>query len=268
MPKERQNKTRYKLLLEYDGSRYSGWQIQQNNPTVQGKIAEAVISVVGKIRFDLQGAGRTDRGVHALGQVAHLELPGHMDPQKLHYALNDTLPKDINILKITRASDTFHARKDAIARSYIYQIAKRRSAFGKNYAWWIKDTLAVAKMAELCAGLQGVHDFSSFSEKEESGPSPKINLEELLIEETGSLILLRYRARYFLWKMVRRLTGVIAEVGRGKLTVAEALRFLEAASPKPAELTAPPAGLFLEKVYYDKPEPEKEIKPALLTALD
>jgi tRNA pseudouridine38-40 synthase len=268
MPEKTHDLTRYKLLIEYDGSRYSGWQIQQNNPTVQGKIAEAVIAIIGKVRFDLQGAGRTDRGVHALGQVAHLEIPRSTDPKILQYKLNDSLPKDINILQVTRASNSFHARKDAIARSYLYQVSRRRSAFGKNYAWWVKDTLSVERMAEFCAGLKGVHDFSSFSEKDEAGVSPKLLLEELAIEENGMLILLHFRARYFLWKMVRRLTGVIVEVGRGKLSVSEALSYLEKRSGKPAELTAPPAGLFLEKVYYNDAGEEQGIKPALFTAME
>lgn len=259
---------KYKLLVEYDGSRYSGWQIQQNNPTIQGKIAEAVIANLGRVRFDLQGAGRTDRGVHALGQVAHLDIPSSFDPSVLQFKLNDNLPKDINILQVAKVSENFHARKDATARSYVYQISRRRSAFGKNYAWWVKDQLSFDRMAEVCAGLRGVHDFSSFSEKDESGINPKLNLEVARVEENGALLLLHFRSRYFLWKMVRRLTGVIVEAGRGKLSVSEALSYLEKRSGKPAELTAPPAGLFLEKVYYDKVEEEGGVKPALLTAME
>ena len=259
---------RYKLLIEYDGSRYSGWQIQQNQLTIQGRLAEALLNNFSKIRFDLQGAGRTDRGVHALGQVAHLELSASVDPEVLQFKLNDSLPKDINILKISKASTNFHARKDAVGRSYVYQIAKRRTAFGKNFSWWVKDNLSVEKMNSVCAGLTGLHDFSSFCEKDETGTGTKLNLEVLEIRETGSLIIIRFKARYFLWKMVRRLTGVIVEVGRGKLSSAEALSFLERNSPKPAELTAPPSGLFLEKVYYDIEEEGLNIQPALFTALD
>ncbi len=259
---------RYKLLIEYDGSRYSGWQIQQNQLTIQGRIAEALLNNFSKIRFDLQGAGRTDRGVHALGQVAHLELSASVDPEILQFKLNDSLPKDINILRVTKASNNFHARKDAVGRSYIYQIAKRRTAFGKSFAWWVKDSLSVDKMNVACAGLKGFHDFSSFCEKDDSGTGTKLNLEILEIRETGSLIIIRFKARYFLWKMVRRLTGVLVEVGRGKLSTAEATGYLERPSGKPAELTAPPSGLFLEKVYYDIEEESTGIQPALFAALD
>ncbi len=259
---------KYKLLVEYDGTRYSGWQVQKDQITVQGKIANAVREIAPNMKFDLQGAGRTDRGVHALGQVAHLDINQSIDCEKLKFKLNDELPKDVNIIYVEKASPNFHARKDAIARSYVYQISKRRLAFAKNYSWWVKDNLSVDRMRDVCELYKGVHDFASFSEKEKDGPSTKLKLDVMNIQETESLILLRFKSRYFLWKMVRRLTGIIVEAGRRKVSLDEAAKFLERPSPKIAELTAPPSGLFLENVYYSGVEEGEGITPPLLTATE
>ncbi len=257
---------RYKLLLEYDGGRYSGWQIQKDQPTVQGKIAQAILDNYPKMRFDLQGAGRTDRGVHALGQVAHLDMPQNLDSYKLLLKLNDCLPKDINVLDVSKVPVTFHARKDAVSRSYLYQIAKRRTAFGKSYSWWIKDELSIDKMKETCVLFSGTHNFDSFYEQDEKGISTTIKLEPIELIETETLIVLRFQAQYFLWKMVRRLTGVIAEVGRGKMQFDEVRKFLNARNQKPAELTAPPAGLFLEKICYENNQGKDVTEPAIFKA--
>ncbi len=257
---------RYKLLIEYEGSRYSGWQIQKDRATVQGKIVQAILDNFPKIRFELQGAGRTDRGVHALGQAAHLEIPHNVEPFKLLLKLNDCLPKDINILEASKAPANFHARNNAVSRSYLYQIAKRRTAFGKSYSWWIKDELSIDKMKETCSILEGTHNFDSFYEQDEKGISTTLKLEPIELIETDTLIVLRFQARYFLWKMVRRLTGVIAEVGRGKMQFDDVRKCLTGNKQKPAELTAPPAGLFLEKVYYEDSQEHYVAEPAIFKA--
>ena len=139
---------RFRLTVEYAGTRYSGWQVQQNARTVQGVLMEAVERAVGSRAFDLQGAGRTDAGVHALGQVAHLDVSTSLAPELLRRAINDVLPHDVNVLRLDPARHTFHARHDAVARSYLYHVARRRTAFYKPFVWWVKDDLDLDRMRE------------------------------------------------------------------------------------------------------------------------
>src|SRR5688500_8616075 len=154
----------YKLTIEYEGTRYSGWQAQGNTQkTVQGHLLRAARDVLGEV--DLGGAGRTDAGVHAAAQVAHLRVHKAIDPLQLTRKINDLLPHDIHILDAVRARDTFRARHDAISRVYLYQISTRRSAFAKPFVWWIKDRLDFEAMRAAAAAAAGRHDFSAFSDK-------------------------------------------------------------------------------------------------------
>src|SRR6185295_8783110 len=154
----------YKLTIEYEGTRYSGWQAQGNTQkTIQGNIIRAATQVLGEV--DLGGAGRTDAGVHASGQVAHLRARKPVDPLVLTRKMNDLLPHDITILRTERANDRFHARHDAISRVYVYQIATRRTAFAKSFVWWIKDRLDMQAMIRAAAAIDGRHDFSAFTDK-------------------------------------------------------------------------------------------------------
>ena len=137
---------RFKLTLEYEGTRYRGWQVQKNARTVAGEIEEAVRRLSGRKDFELYGSGRTDAGVHALAQVAHLDLNTSLDPERLRFALNDELPADINLLAAERVGRRFHARHDAVMRSYLYQVSRRRSALAKPFVWWVKDTLDAKSM--------------------------------------------------------------------------------------------------------------------------
>ncbi|MGH2569091.1 MAG: tRNA pseudouridine(38-40) synthase TruA, partial [Bacteroidota bacterium] len=127
---------RFKLTLEYEGTRYSGWQIQKNARTVQGEFVQAIHKVFRTNEFEFHGSGRTDAGVHALMQVAHLDVKTVLAPEIIRMKLNDELPADINILEIEKAAPTFHARHDAVARRYLYQVSRRRTAFGKRFVWW------------------------------------------------------------------------------------------------------------------------------------
>ena len=138
---------RFKLTIEYAGTRYSGWQIQKNARTVQGEIDRAVRTVTGRKDFELYGSGRTDAGVHALAQVAHLDVSTSLPPDTLRRRVNDELPSDINILSAVVVPHRFHARHDAVSRRYVYQIARRRTAFAKAYVWWVKDALDVGAHA-------------------------------------------------------------------------------------------------------------------------
>jgi tRNA pseudouridine38-40 synthase len=242
---------RFKLTLEYAGTRYSGWQVQTNARTVQGEIERAIAAVTGAREFELYGSGRTDAGVHALAQVAHLDLTTSMPPGALMRRINDELPADINILRIEKVRHTFHARHSARARSYVYQVARRRTAFAKPFVWWVKEDLDLPRMRGVAERLVGFHDFRSFSDDDPKQKSTSVQLSVLEINELGALILFRVEGSHFIWKMVRRLVGVIVEVGRGGLTSDEAVAMLSSDSDLPARLTAPASGLFLEWVRYE-----------------
>jgi tRNA pseudouridine38-40 synthase len=246
---------RFKLTIEYAGTRYSGWQIQKNAKTVQGEIDRAVRTVTGRKDFELYGSGRTDAGVHALGQVAHLDVSTNLPPESLRRRLNDELPADINILAATQVPHRFHARHHAVARRYLYQIARRRTAFAKAYVWWVKEPLDVDRMREAARAFVGMRDFRSFAaagtqEEGEPPPSTLVLVDHLAIMEEGDLLLVSIQGSHFLWKMVRRIVGVLVEIGRGGLTTDAAAGFLRDPSAVPARLTAPASGLFLSRVYY------------------
>jgi len=254
---------RFKVSIEYDGTRYSGWQIQKNARTVAGELSSAIGKVLDSTEFELYGAGRTDAGVHALCQVAHLEAKTMLAPEILRRKINDELPADVNILEIEKASPKFHARHDAIARSYLYQISRRRTAFGKKMVWWIKDQLDVNKMKATADLYVGMKDFQSFTADDPEEKSTKVHIEKIEIREHGDLILIRFLGSHFLWKMIRQIVGVIAEVGRGKLTVEQARSFLVRRSDQPATLTTPPSGLFLERIYYPQDNKLEGLEPVL-----
>src|SRR6184192_2784788 len=139
---------RFKLTIEYAGTRYSGWQIQKNARTVQGELDRAVKTVTARKDFELYGSGRTDAGVHATAQIAHLDVSTAVLAETLRRRLNDELPADVNILAIRQVPHRFHARHDAVARRYLYQIARRRTAFAKPYVWWVKEPLDAERMRE------------------------------------------------------------------------------------------------------------------------
>jgi tRNA pseudouridine38-40 synthase len=253
----------WKLEIEYEGTRYRGWQIQHNSKTVQGELLNAAREMF-ESRVEIGGSGRTDAGVHAVRQIAHLKAPdlkANITPRQIQYAFNDLLPHDINILKVTNAPDNFDARRHAVARYYLYQISPRRTAFAKNFVWWIKDTLNVAEMKEAAEMLVGRHDFQSFTEiDEDKKQSTVVVVEKSEIFTDGDLICYRIGASHFTWKMVRRITGSLAEIGRGNISVEDFRRQLKFYTNAPAKTTAPPSGLFLEKVLYRGDAPPAENK--------
>lgn len=252
---------RYKLIIEYDGTRYGGWQVQKNATTVQGALLRAGGELFGE-KVDVQGAGRTDAGVHALAQAAHLAAPKALPLPQLVQELNDRLPHDIHILSAEKAHPRFHARHDATGRSYIYQYSRRRTAFAKKYVWWIRDELNVKAMQNAARCLEGMHDFTSFSDKAVDEGKTRVLVEQVLVTEAGPLILLRIRASHFLWKMVRRIAGTLAEAGRGNLSFDDVKGLLENPSNAPSRWTAPPSGLFLEQVLYQGDRWNKDLIPA------
>lgn len=250
-PKPTKDFSRFKLFIEYEGTRYSGWQKQENAKTIQGTLIKAAKEVFGNNFVDIQGSGRTDGGVHAICQVAHLDAKTVLAPEIIRMKLNDLLPYDINILEVKKTSSNFHGRHDAKSRSYLYQVAKRRTAFGKNYVWWVKDKLDFKKMESASKHFVGLNDFSSFSDDDPKEKSTKVLIDNVQLKEDGELILIRIIGSHFIWKMVRRIVGVLVEVGRGNKTENDILNYLNNKSNEPAKYTAPPSGLFLEKVIYE-----------------
>lgn len=241
---------RFKITLEYDGTRYSGWQMQKGGRSVQGEILDACRELFDSEIIELFGAGRTDGGVHALGQVAHLDVRTELSLLKIKYGINDRLPPDICILNVETADGTFHARHDAVARSYIYQVSRRRTALSKKFVWWIKDPLSSGAMNEAAVKFAGLMDFRNFTDESGEQGSTKTRIIHSGVTDFGDIILFHVVGSHFLWKQVRRMTGVIVEAGRGKLSPSEIPGFFKGKTDIPAKLTAPPSGLFLEKVYY------------------
>ncbi len=255
---------RFKLTIEYAGTKYSGWQKQKNARTVQGEIERAIGAAIRDKTFEFMGSGRTDAGVHALRQVAHLDLRKTLPAETLRRGINDELPADIHVLAVDSVPHRFHARHGAVARSYLYQIARRRSAFAKPFVWWVKEPLDLERMTQAAARFNGMHDFQAFSDDDPDEKSTDVLVEDVTVGEDGDLILVRVGGSHFIWKMVRRMVGVLVEVGKGQLdpTMSPtcygagppsrgALRRTGTELPTPASLTAPASGLFLERVFYD-----------------
>lgn len=252
----------WRLELEYEGTRYAGWQAQPHARTVQGELMKAAEQFLGG-RVEVGGSGRTDAGVHALRQVAHLKSkPAGRPPDltQLKTGLNKLLPYDVNILRVVTARPSFHARHDAVSRSYVYQLATRRTAFGKPFVWWVRDRLDVKSMQAACGFIEGRHDFSSFCESPAQQRSTLVEVERAELSADGGLVLFRIGASHFLWKMVRRLVGALVEVGRGNLSAEEFGRLFERYSNAPAAWTAPPSGLFLERVLYEGDPPHGPLR--------
>lgn len=241
---------RFKLSIEYEGTRYSGWQVQKNARTVQGELIGAIKKVFSTEDFDFQGAGRTDSGVHALCQIAHLDIKTKLLVDKIKFALNDNLPADINILSVEKADKNFHARKDAKYRSYIYIISQRRSAFAKKFVWWIKDKLDFELMNTASQHFIGLKDYKSFAEIDQEEKSTLVKIINVELKQENPLILIRIVGSHFLWKMARRMVGVLVEIGRGNFEIKDLNELFIEKSELPTKFTAPPSGLYLENVYY------------------
>jgi tRNA pseudouridine38-40 synthase len=252
----------WKLTLEYKGTRYQGWQEQANGRTVQGELREAAEAYLGE-KIDLGGSGRTDAGVHALAQVAHLRATKKHPPDQIHYALNGRLPADIHISRVEPSPEKFHARHSALSRYYLYQVSTRRTAFAKDYVWWVK-TSPDLRLMEGCAQLlQGRHDFWSFAERPDEQGSTIVLVEEIRLLRVEDLILIRVGASHFLWKMVRRIVGILLQAGIGKIDLSQVKNFLESQSKEVGQWTAPASGLFLEKVTYQSESRPTVLRPAV-----
>lgn len=253
---------RYKLVMEYEGTRYSGWQLQKGARTVQGSLITAARDAFGRVG-EVMGSGRTDAGVHALRQVVHIDLEENISIDRLGYGLNDNLPHDINIIGVEPAKDRFHARHDAVARSYVYQISTRRTAFGKPFVWWVRDRLDLGAMRRAALAIPGGHDYRAFTDMKPAEGSTVVVVESIDLGEFDDLIVIRLRASHFLRKMVRRVVGTLVEIGRGNLPPATISDALENPVAGALAYTVPPSGLFLERVIYNGERFEGSLGPVL-----
>lgn len=250
-----QNQKRYRLDLEFDGSRYSGWQSQKDAESIQGSLKKAAEKVLGT-KVDIQGCGRTDRGVHAMNYTAHLETTVTMAPAKLKESLNKVLANDIAILSLKKAGDRFHARHNCIARSYVYRFSIIKSVFDRKYSW-VQNSLSNIPEMEVAAGLfTGMHDFTSFTDARiVKKKSPMVNILHSSLSKEGTTLVFRIIGSHFLWKMVRRCTGLLAAVGQGVHSAGEVELFLKNPGLTDLkQLTAPAKGLFFEQAFFNDDE--------------
>jgi tRNA pseudouridine38-40 synthase len=243
---------RYKLTIEYDGTPFVGWQVQDNGVSVQGVLADAVLAFAGE-RAAIGGAGRTDAGVHALGQVAHVDLAKDWPPDTVRDALNAHLrPHPIAVLIAERVADDFDARFSAIRRHYRYRIVNRRAdlALDAQRAWRISRPLDSAAMHEAAQRLVGRHDFTTFRSTECQAKSPVKTLDRLDVTRQGDEVDVIAVARSFLHNQVRSMVGSLVHVGEGKWSIGDLAAALTARDRTACGQVAPPQGLYLVRVEY------------------
>ncbi len=245
---------RYRLIVEYDGTPFAGWQVQpeEYGPTVQGALTEAIRRFTGET-VTVQGAGRTDAGVHALGQVAHIDLAKDWEPFRVREALNFHLkPDPLAVLGCAFARPEFDARSSAVARHYLFRILARRAppALDRNRVWWLPRTLDSETMNEAARALVGHHDFTTFRAAACQAKTPLRTLDRLEVTRTGDEIRVEASARSFLHHQVRSMVGALKLVGEGKWTKGDLERALRARDRAACAPVAPAAGLYLARVEY------------------
>jgi tRNA pseudouridine38-40 synthase len=240
-----------KLVLEYDGTTYVGWQRQPDRPTVQEAIEVAILGVT-QTRVPVIGAGRTDAGVHALGQVASFRIGRDMTPREWTRALNAHLPASIVVRSAALMPDSFHARHSAKGKLYEYRILNRpeRPAVLRDYCWHIHQTLDDDAMNTAASHLIGTHNFSSFQTQPTENEDPICRLQQLVVAREGDRLRIEAYADRFLKQMVRSIVGTLVEVGLKKRPPESLTRILTARNRSAAGKTAPPQGLFLVRVDY------------------
>jgi len=248
------------MTVEYDGTKFAGWQVQRTGRTVQGVLLEALRQAIGQPDISLRGAGRTDAGVHALAQVASFECAERLALDRLAAKLARDLPADLAVRELCAVRGRFHPRHDAIRRSYRYQIARRRSAFGKRFTWWVRDPIDSDAMAAAATYFTGRHDFAAFSRRDPAQTSTVVVVDQVRVVDLGELVMVRIVASHFLWGQVRRMVGALVAVGRGAAPPEAVRDWLSGVARPPAE-AAPAAGLFLEQVLF--PGEAAELPPLL-----
>lgn len=243
--------TKYKLTIQYLGTRYSGWQIQNDKPTIQGTIKQALLQLTGQT-VSVVGAGRTDSGVHALGQVAHIRLPTEMQTGRLQRALNGILPWDIRIISAQPAPADFHAQKSAVRKRYLYRVynGKVLSPFLSGCVHQVVGPLQVEAMSEAAKLIVGRHDFKGFAAAASSVRDYHRTVLSSRLVKKGRHVRYMIEADGFLHHMVRNIVGTLLQIGGGKRSASDMTRILESRDRRNAGPTAPPQGLYLVKVWY------------------
>ena len=239
----------FKLTIQYDGTDYAGWQVQNNAVSVQQKIIDA-IAILLKEKVNLIGAGRTDTGVHALGQTANFRTEKEIEEFKFRYQLNSLLPRDISITEIKKVTPEFHARFDAKKRSYIYLISKHKSPFYDRYSYRYKGKLDITEMNKVSRIFLGSHDFTSFCRKNSDTKNKICNIYDIHWRETDGMIYFFIEADRFLHGMVRTIIGTLLEVVQNNLSDDHINGLFEAKERDLAGTAVPGKGLFLYKVKY------------------
>lgn len=242
----------YRIVLQYDGSRYDGWQRQGNTEqTIQGKIEAVLERMTGKA-VEVQGSGRTDAGVHALAQIANFHADVPMTEAEIGSYLNQYLPEDIGIESVEIVSSRFHSRLNALEKTYLYRIetGDKKQVFERKYIYGLGKELNIKAMEQAAALLAGEHDFKSFCSNRKMKKSTVRRIKEITFENEGSRLFIRFTGDGFLQHMVRILTGTLIEVGLGRRKPEEMSSILNALDRTAAGFTAPPEGLFLEGVRY------------------
>lgn len=239
------------LTIEFDGTDFSGWQIQPNDITVEQTLEDAFSRVL-QTPIDLIGQGRTDAGVHARGQVAHVDIPAEVKLQKVIQGVNGLVGEKIQVVSFSPVSDEFHARFDAESREYEYTFIQRNMPLRRHHAWMLQhptDTQILCKLAE---EIYGEHDFSGFSKYNKDNYTTLCAVYKSAFEIDGEIIRYRIRANRFLRNMVRRLVGTMVRVAQGKMEIADFKKVLNQENTKIPTYTAPGHGLVLQKVFYKK----------------
>jgi len=253
----------FKLIIEYEGTNYRGWQAQNSKlqiancksqtRTIQGEIEKALVKLFGK-EIRILGSGRTDAGVHALGQVANFRCGTHLKPQNIRNALNNFLPCDIRILQVNEVAENFHARFSAKSKTYRYLILNRKtnSVFYRRLSWWIPYELDFCAMRRAAKIFLGRHNFKAFTAADKKRKSDNFvrTVKRISLKKYRDFIVLDIEADGFLYNMVRNIVGTIVDVGRGKFTPENVKCILASADRKLAGPSAPATGLFLSKVKY------------------
>lgn len=239
----------YKIVIEYDGTPFNGWQNQKDsNNTIQGNI-ERSLNILIKEKISITGAGRTDAGVHALNQIANFRTTGKIDEVKFCKSLNALLPDEISVKDVCKVPDDFHARYSAIAREYEYRISLRRRSIERNYCYFLKHKIDIEKIQNAVELFTGEHSFKSLCKNKEDKHDFKCQVFVLKINSDDELIKITIKANRFLHSMVRALTGTLVEIGRNKLSISEVKKNFKKGERIKAYYL-PANGLFLKKIYY------------------
>lgn len=241
-----------KLIIEYDGTRFHGWQKQPTILTVQGELENLISQLLGE-EVILFGSGRTDKGVHAKGQVANFHTNSKIPGEKFKYAINNHLPNDIVIRESREVGEEFNSRFSATGKEYRYLIynSKIRSPILRNYTYHVPYKLHIDKMQKATSYFLGAHDFCSFMASGSSVTDTVRTIHDMCLKNKDNIIDFRVKGNGFLYNMVRIIVGTLIEVGAGKINIDVVLDIIEAKDRTKAGHTAPPQGLYLERVYYD-----------------